>query len=55
MAKEPSAFAELIDSLPDPDERGLLSSIDKEAVDNVTTQIHEGGRKSLVALVHMLV
>jgi len=55
MAKEPSAFAKLIDSLPDPDERGLLSSIDKQAVDNVTVQIHEGGRRSLVALVHMLV
>jgi hypothetical protein len=55
MAKEPSAFAKLIDSLPDPDERGLLSSIDKQAVDNVTAQIHEGGRRSLVALVNMLV
>jgi len=55
MAKEPSAFAKLIDSLPDPDERGLLSSIDKQAVDNVTTQLHEGGRRSLVSLVNMLV
>ena len=55
MAKESSAFAELIDSLPDPDERGLLISIDKQAVDNITAQIHEGGRRSLVALVNMLV
>jgi len=55
MARESSAFAKLIDSLPDPDERGLLSSIDKQAVDNVTVQIHEGGRRSLVALVDMLV
>jgi hypothetical protein len=55
MAKKSSAFAKLIDSLPDPDERGLLSSIDKQAVDNVTAQMHEGGRRSLVALVNMLV
>ena len=55
MAKEPSAFAKLIDSLPDPDERGLLSKIDKQAVDNVTAQLHEGGRRSLVSLVNMLV
>ena len=55
MANEPSALAKLIDSLPDPDERGLLSDIDKQVVDDVTSQIHEGGRESLIALVDMLV
>ena len=55
MAKEPSALSRLIDSLPDPDERGLLSNINKQTVDDVTSQIHEGGRKSLVALIDMLV
>ncbi|MHC4582369.1 MAG: HEAT repeat domain-containing protein, partial [Planctomycetota bacterium] len=55
MAREPSALARLIDGLSDPDERGLLSNIDKQVVDDVTSQIHEGGRESLIALVDMLV
>ncbi|UCF15150.1 MAG: HEAT repeat domain-containing protein [Phycisphaerales bacterium] len=55
MAKKTSALKILIDSLPDPDERGLLSNIDKQAVDDIIAQIHEGGRGSLVALIDMLV
>jgi len=55
MAKQSSALTGLISRLPDPDERGLLSNIDKETVDIVVSQIYEGGRKSLRALVGMLV
>lgn len=55
MEKEASALAKLIDSLPDPDERGLLSNIDKQVVDDVVAQLHEGGRESLIALMDMLV
>jgi HEAT repeat protein len=55
MAKTTSAVAKLIDSLPDPDERGLLSNIDKRVVDDVIAQLHEGGRRRLVGLVNMLV
>ena len=55
MAKQSSALAKLINRLPDPDERGLLSNIDKETVDSVVSQIYEGGRKSLRALIGMLV
>jgi len=55
MAKQSSALAEIINRLPDPDERGLLSNIDKETVDSVISQIYEGGRKSLRALIGMLV
>ena len=55
MAKQSSALAELVNRLPDPDERGLLSNIDKETVDSVVSQINEGGRKSLRALIGMLV
>ncbi len=55
MAKRSSTLAKLIDRLPDPDERGLLSNIDKETVDGVVSQIYEGGRKSLLALIGMLV
>jgi hypothetical protein len=55
MAKQSSDFAELVNRLPDPDERGLLSNIDKETVDSVVSEINEGGRKSLLALIDMLV
>ena len=55
MAKRSSVLAEIINRLPDPDERGLLSNIDKETVDSVVSQIYEGGRKSLLALIDMLV
>jgi len=55
MAKRSSALAEIINRLPDPDERGLLSNINKETVDSVVSQIYEGGRKSLLALIDMLV
>ena len=55
MAKQSSALAAIINRLPDPDERGLLSNIDKETVDSVVSQIYEGGRKSLRALIGMLV
>jgi len=55
MAKQSSALVEIINRLPDPDERGLLSNIDKETVDSVVSQIYEGGRKNLLALINMLV
>jgi len=55
MATKSSAFAELVNRLPDPDEQGLLSNIDKETVDSVVSQINEGSRKSLRALFDMLV
>jgi len=54
MARRSSALAELIDRLPDPDERGLLSNIDKETVDSITAEIDQGGRRRLVALINMI-
>ncbi|MHC4329173.1 MAG: HEAT repeat domain-containing protein [Planctomycetota bacterium] len=55
MARRSTNLAELINRLPDPDERGLLSNINKEKVDNVTSRILEGGRRRLIALIDMLV
>lgn len=55
MSKRTSALTELVNRLPDPDERGLLSNIDKEIVDNVTLKIHKSGRRGLIALIDMLV
>ena len=55
MARRSSAISKLVDGLPAPDERGLLSNISKQTVDDITAQIHEGGRRGFVALVNMLV
>ncbi len=55
MARRSSAISKLVNGLPDPDERGLLSNINKQTVDDITAQIHEGGRRSLISLVDMLV
>jgi hypothetical protein len=55
MLKKSPALSKLINALPDPDERGLLSNIDKKTVDNVTSKIHQGRRRRLKALINMLV
>lgn len=47
--------AELVSKLPDPDENGLLSNIDKESVENVIAEIHKAGRDGIVGLIDMLV
>ncbi|MBN1127015.1 MAG: hypothetical protein JXA82_18580 [Sedimentisphaerales bacterium] len=46
--------SELIKRLPDPDERGFMSQIDKTVVDEVTAGILEGGADSITAVVDML-
>ncbi|MBN1818601.1 MAG: hypothetical protein JW828_14655 [Sedimentisphaerales bacterium] len=45
---------ELIKQLPDPDDRGLMSQIDKQVVDEVTAGILAGGADSISAVVDML-
>ncbi len=47
-------IAELITKLPDPDERGFMSVIDKDVVDDVTATILKGGPKDIVAVLDML-
>jgi HEAT repeat protein len=51
----PSELSAIVGKLPDPDERGLLSKIDKKVVDQVVEEIHKGGRDALTALIDMLV
>ena len=55
MNESSSALARLVGKLPDPDEQGMLSNIDKEAVDSSIAEIHKGGRDSIIGLVDMLV
>ena len=55
MSERSSPLAALVDRLPDPDERGMLTNIDKEVVDNVISEIHKGGRKSIRGLIDTFV
>jgi HEAT repeat protein len=45
---------EIVSQLPEPDDRGLYSQIDKDVVDRVIAQLQQGGRKSLPALIDMI-
>lgn len=47
-------IAELINKLPDPDERGFMSVIDKNIVDDVTATILKGGPEDIVEVIGML-
>lgn len=49
-----SKVAALVAKLPEPDERGFMSVIDKKVVDEVTAGIAAGGADSLTALIGML-
>jgi hypothetical protein len=55
MGNTSVSVAELVSKLPDPDENGLLSNIDKESVENVIAEIHKAGRDGIVGLIDMLV
>jgi hypothetical protein len=54
MGNSSVSVAELVSKLPDPDENGLLSNIDKESVENVIAEIHKAGRDGIVGLIDML-
>jgi HEAT repeat protein len=52
---ENKSVADIVNRLPDPDQRGLLSNIDKEVVDGVTDELLEGRGESVRAVVDLLV
>ena len=45
----------LVEQLPNPDKRGLLSTIDKGKVEATVAALHQGGRDSVLGLIDMLV
>ena len=45
----------LVNRLPDPDQRGMLSNINKEKVESVIVEIHKGGAQNILGLIDMLV
>ncbi len=47
-------IADLINTLPAPDERGFMSNIDKNVVDDVTATVLKGGPEDIVKVIDML-
>jgi hypothetical protein len=48
-------IVKLVNKLPDPDQRGFMSNIDKKVVDDVTVTVLKGGAESITAVIDMLV
>lgn len=44
----------LVSQLPDPDQRGMLSNINKEKVEGIIAEIHNGGTENTLGLIDML-
>ena len=55
MPKVPDNTIALVNRLPDPDERGFMSKVDADIVEDVVSQLRRGKRASLRSLVDMLV
>ena len=55
--KEPSsALVELVNKMPNPDQRGMYcTDIDKEKIERAITDIHKGGRDNIIGVIDMLV
>src|SRR4029079_11669553 len=45
----------VLDRMPDPDSRGILSNVDRDAVLKALGEIHAGGKDAVSALVETLV
>lgn len=48
-------LSSLVARMPDPDERGTFSEIDKDKVEQAVAEIHQGGRDHVLGLIGMLV
>ncbi len=48
-------IVELVNKLPDPDERGFMSNIDKKVVDDVTVAVLRSGPEGIIGVIDMLV
>ena len=55
MTKPSMTLAQLVSKLPDPDEQGMLTNIDKQEVDDIIIEIHNRGYDSIAGLVEVLV
>jgi len=55
MAKVSKKLAELVNRMPDPDDRGLYcTDIDKEKIESTIAEIQRGGRRNILGIIDML-
>lgn len=45
----------LVNQMPDPDNRGMYTNMDKAKIETAIAEIHKGGRDSIIGLIDMLV
>jgi hypothetical protein len=56
MNEQRTALLELVNKMPDPDERGMYcTDIDKEKTEGAITDILKGGRENIIGIIDMLV
>jgi len=55
MKKQSLTLLDLVNNLPDPDENGMLTDINKQDVENIIAEIYKGGKDSIIGLIDMLV
>jgi hypothetical protein len=56
MNEETSALLELVNKMPDPDQRGMYcTDIDKEKIEGAIRDILRGGRENIIGVIDMLV
>jgi len=56
MANPSDNLADLINQMPDPDQRGMYcTDIDKEKIETAIAGIHQGGSKNIKGIIDMLV
>lgn len=51
----PEKLKAIVDRMPDPDNQGKLMNVDKDKVEAVITELHEGGHTYILGLIDMLV
>lgn len=55
MQKPSAELVELVNQMPDPDERGMYcTDIDKDRIEKAVAEIHKGGRDNIIGIIDML-
>jgi hypothetical protein len=55
MQKPSAELIELVNKMPDPDERGMYcTDIDKDKIEKAIAEIHKGGRDNIIGIIDML-
>jgi hypothetical protein len=56
MANQSEKLVELVNQMPDPDDRGMYcTNMDKTKIETAIAEIHKGGRGNVLGIIDMLV